>query len=138
MSHTRHTHEYLNTTLGKKIRIQRELVGLSQTDFGAHFGLNRIRIGQFEAGKRPVPASLLYQFATFFDVPLTHFFDLDETETPFGNSDLSREAWSLMRDFGAMHNPAVRKALADVVSRLAEIMDTPPEQAETHSTPKSE
>lgn len=118
MSHPRHQQDYINNALGKKLRLQREISNLSQEQLGEHFGLNRIRIGQFEAGKRPVPASLLYQFATFFNVPLTYFFDVQDAT----HDNLPHEAWRLMRDFGAMHNPQVRKALADVVARLAELM----------------
>lgn len=112
----------IDKTAGERLKLRRVLMGLSQHQLGERVGVSRIKIGQFERGKRSIPASLIYKFSDILKTDIGFFFQQDTTlGHPAVSDALSREALSLMRDYGALDNPEVRTAFARMMERVAQL-----------------
>lgn len=117
----------VNLKVGRRLRMKRKFLGLSQQALGNMIGVSRLVISHFEAGRRAIPASTLYKMATFFNVNISYFFEEnDAVKTDIPSLDvldplLTNEAISLLKDFGALRKPEVQKAFAAVVERAAEL-----------------
>lgn len=119
----------INIIVGQRLRLKRELLGMSQSALGKVLNVSRIKIGQFESGNSAVPASTLYELAEFLQVDVCFFFE-ETNETGhhapphFKELDplLNRESLSLLKDFGAMDDTDVRKKIAAVMERAAELI----------------
>ncbi|GAA3678227.1 MULTISPECIES: helix-turn-helix domain-containing protein [Acetobacter] len=91
--------ETIDAHVGKRIRLRRTLLGLSQEKLGEALGVTFQQIQKYERGTNRVGASRLYDIATALDVPISFFFDdmasppipgmpptgLAETRKPFGS-----------------------------------------------------
>lgn len=112
----------IDKTAGERLKLRRTLMGLSQHQLGERVGVTRIKIGQFETGKRSIPASLIYKFSDILKTDISFFFQQDAAAgQPTVPDVLSREALSLMRDYGALDNPEVRTAFARMMERVAQL-----------------
>lgn len=90
--------ETIDAHVGKRIRLRRTLLGLSQEKLGEALGVTFQQIQKYERGTNRVGASRLYDIATALDVPISFFFDdmlspakpgvrhqgFAETRKPFG------------------------------------------------------
>ncbi len=90
--------ETIDAHVGKRIRLRRTLLGLSQEKLGEALGVTFQQIQKYERGANRVGASRLYDIATALDVPISFFFDdmlppqkvslgnkgFAETRKPFG------------------------------------------------------
>ncbi|CEF54504.1 helix-turn-helix domain-containing protein [Acetobacter ghanensis] len=73
--------ETIDAHVGKRIRLRRTLLGLSQEKLGEALGVTFQQIQKYERGANRVGASRLYDIATALDVPISFFFD-DMTPLP--------------------------------------------------------
>lgn len=117
----------IDIILGRRLKFQRDIKGLSQEVLGARVGVSRIKIGHYEAGKSSVPSSVLHKLARVFDVEVSYFFQgLEEIqEDVIGNlakEELSRETMNLLKSIESMDSPEVRKRFAAVVERTAHLL----------------
>lgn len=71
----KHTANYIDIHVGKRIRKFRELKNVSQTELGAACGITFQQIQKYETGRNRVSASRLHQIATFLNVTIAAFFD---------------------------------------------------------------
>ncbi|MDE7547567.1 helix-turn-helix transcriptional regulator [Acetobacter fabarum] len=67
--------ETIDAHVGKRIRLRRTLLGLSQEKLGEALGVTFQQIQKYERGTNRVGASRLYDIATALDVPISFFFD---------------------------------------------------------------
>lgn len=78
--------ETIDAHVGKRIRLRRTLLGLSQEKLGEALGVTFQQIQKYERGANRVGASRLYDIATALDVPISFFFDdmlsTGESEVP--------------------------------------------------------
>ncbi|WP_331000078.1 helix-turn-helix domain-containing protein [Acetobacter garciniae] len=65
----------IDAHVGKRIRLRRTLLGLSQEKLGEALGVTFQQIQKYERGANRVGASRLYDIATVLDVPISFFFD---------------------------------------------------------------
>ncbi|AYD00641.1 helix-turn-helix domain-containing protein [Neorhizobium sp. NCHU2750] len=61
--------------VGRRIRLRRQQLRLSQTALGAGIGLSFQQVQKYERGLNRVSISVLYQIANVLDVPMAYFFD---------------------------------------------------------------
>lgn len=61
--------------VGARLRLRRNLLGLSQEQLGKAGGLTFQQIQKYERGTNRMGASRLFQFAKLLDVPVSYFFD---------------------------------------------------------------
>ena len=127
MAPTHKQKDPINITVGRRLRLKRELAGLSQSALGEVFGISRIKIGQYESGQSAIPASTLLKLSQFLNTDINFFFQSetgDSTLSEFISLDpvLNKESISLLRDFDTLDSPEVRKKFAAVMERTAELL----------------
>ncbi len=64
----------IDVHVANRLRIGRQLRGISQTALGAEIGVSFQQVGKYEKAKDRVSASRLYQCAKVLDVPVEYFF----------------------------------------------------------------
>ena len=68
-------------TLGERLRLAREYVGLKQEDVARHLGIPRSALSHMEAGQRKVDALELTRMARLYQRPIS-WFTGEEASTP--------------------------------------------------------
>ncbi len=83
-----------NTHLGKRLRMRRLSLGLTQTKVANAINVTFQQIQKYEKGTNGVSSSRLMQLSNFLKVPITYFYEdfpayKGETETANAPSDLN-------------------------------------------------
>jgi transcriptional regulator with XRE-family HTH domain len=115
----------IDVTVGKRIRLRRVQLGLSQTDLGKKLGVTFQQVQKYENGANRVSASRLYEISTALDVPIIFFFmdsghaslELAVAEQ-FDVPDL-KDGIHLMTAFRQIPNAAIRKSFIVLIETLA-------------------
>ncbi len=128
--------------VGRRLRLRRTLLGISQEKLGAAVGLTFQQIQKYERGANRVGASRLFEFSQILDTPISYFFDempkeVEKTRGAFakGVSDKGqveleedsmsrRETLELVRAYYKISNPAVRKRLYELIRSIGGIKKT--------------
>ncbi len=99
--------------VGSRIRHQRALAGLNQSQLAQRVGVTFQSIQKYERGSNRVSASRLQEIATVLGVPVSHFFEglaaTDRPPTPQGDLT-AREIHDLNAAFAAVKDKTVRRA----------------------------
>lgn len=133
--------------MGQRIKLQRNLAGLTQTDLADALRVTFQQVQKYERGVNRVSASRLRQIAARLGIDQSYFYDdreappaparpdrsaepgFSETQSPFatapgpdGHADLMsrRETIDLVGAYWRIGNPVHRKRLFDLVRSLAE------------------
>lgn len=107
--------------VGRRVRLRRTLLGLSQETLGACLDLSFQQVQKYEKGRNRVSASRLHQLGDVLDVPVSYFFDDMPGEGAASPSDdllARRETLELVRAYYGVGDPAVRRRLYDLVRAL--------------------
>ncbi len=118
----------ISQVVGRRIRLKRELMGLSQTELGKKIGASRIKIGKFEAGTSEIPASTLFKLSKLFNVDTCYFFEDGELKQAFKDlaeidPALNEESIALIKDFSSIENhPDLQKGIVDILCRAAQLL----------------
>jgi transcriptional regulator with XRE-family HTH domain len=92
MRHSSKKPNHVDQHVGKRLRLRRNLVELSQDDLGRRIGLTAQLIQKYEAGETRISASRLYEISAQLAVPITWFFEeLEEIKRPPAQLDHSLE-----------------------------------------------
>ena len=67
--------------VGKRLRLRRLLLGLSQDRLGQMIGLTFQQIQKYENGTNRISASRLWDIAVLLEVPISFFFEDMDQET---------------------------------------------------------
>ena len=86
--------ETFNAHLGRKLRMRRLSLGLTQTKVANAINVTFQQIQKYEKGTNGVSSSRLIQLSNFLKVPITYFFEdfsdnTDTTKNENDNSDLN-------------------------------------------------
>src|ERR1700761_7660569 len=73
----RRTHgpDPIDIHVGARLRLRRNLIGMSQEQLGKASGLTFQQIQKYEHGTNRMGASRLHQFARLLNIPVSWFFD---------------------------------------------------------------
>src|SRR5476651_2254037 len=76
----------IDTHVGKRLRLRRTMMGLSQEAVAKSVGITFQQVQKYEKGTNAMNANRLYEFAQFMHVPVAYFFDGLEraANTPMG------------------------------------------------------
>ena len=87
----------IDAHVGRRMRLRREALGLSQGRLGRHLGLTFSQVQKYEKGTNRIGAGRLYLLADFLEVPIRYFFeDLEGAPAAAnGNGRLSAEGAEL-------------------------------------------
>jgi transcriptional regulator with XRE-family HTH domain len=121
--------------VGSRIRLRRNMLGISQGELGAALGVTFQQIQKYESGANRIGASRLFDLVRVLDVPISYFFDGMPTAAggapgPEGAPDTAldhvngdtlrqRETLDLVRAYYCISDPAVRKRVMALLKSLA-------------------
>src|SRR5579872_4865318 len=120
--------------VGSRVRLRRNMLGLSQEKLGEAIGLTFQQVQKYERGANRVGASRLHELSRVLDVPVSFFFDdTDPVRAPaipggfaeppaeaFESDPLRRrESIELVEAYYAIDDVAVRRRLFDLAKALA-------------------
>lgn len=120
--------------VGSRIRLRRNMLGMSQEKLGENLGITFQQIQKYEKGTNRVGASRLQAISTILGVPVAFFFeDLPSqgaagefgfAEDPAAGQAIdfctSAEGLQLSRAFIRISDPKVRRRIIDLVKCLGE------------------
>jgi transcriptional regulator with XRE-family HTH domain len=140
----------IDVHVGKRLRLRRTLLGMSQERLGELLGLTFQQVQKYERGANRIGSSRLFELGQILDVPVSFFFDdmadaglmaqrglrmpgLAEEGSRFQHEteedDLPldrRETLELIRAYYRIGDPAVRKRLFELTKALAGRFDHDP------------
>jgi transcriptional regulator with XRE-family HTH domain len=119
----------IDIMVGKRIRLRRVQLGLSQTELGQKLGVTFQQIQKYENGANRVSCSRLYETATALEVPIDFFF-MDSARAglelavaeQFDVPEL-KDGIHLMTAFHKIPSGAIRKSFIAFVETLAGELD---------------
>ena len=141
----------IDVHVGKRLRLRRTLLGMSQEKLGELLGLTFQQVQKYERGANRIGSSRLFELGQILDVPVSFFFDdLPESAGPVGGYTIpglgeeraafehadealpldKRETLELVRAYYRIADPAVRKRLFELAKALANL-DGQPRPADT-------
>ena len=104
----------LNQHLGKKLRLRRTSLGLTQTQVAKAINVTFQQIQKYEKGTNGVSSARLLQLSSFLKVPIKYFFEdyQDFVSSNEENSSSKDVNYSfLLRIFGDLEPPQKEKLL---------------------------
>jgi transcriptional regulator with XRE-family HTH domain len=128
--------------VGSRVRLRRNMLGLSQEKLGEALGLTFQQVQKYERGANRIGASRLLELSRILDVPVSFFYDETDpvrapaipvgfSESPqegFDSDPLrKRETLELIEAYYEIEDAAVRRRLFDLAKSLAaaSTIDTP-------------
>ena len=133
-SRSQRSADSVDAHVGKQLRAQRTLQGMSQGKLGEALGLTFQQVQKYERGANRIGASRLYQLSKIFGVPVDYFFQ-DYSETLVRDSQLTgfsetgglpvkdplmrRETLELVRSYYGIKNAKARKAIFELIKAMA-------------------
>ena len=124
----------IDVQVGSRVRLRRNMLGLSQEKLGTAIGLTFQQVQKYERGANRIGASRLHELSRVLDVPVSFFFDdMDPVRAPaipggfaeppaegFESDPLRRrETVELVDAYYAVEDAAVRRRLLDLARALA-------------------
>ena len=118
----------LDILVGKRIRTQRLMRKMSQSELGKQLGITFQQIQKYESGVNRVGAGRLQTIAKIFDLPVSVFFGEDSAtqdasdatnETVLNFLNTAR-AVKLVKDFSRIKDPAIQQAVVALVEKIAD------------------
>jgi len=113
-------------TVGEKIRAQRIVRGLSQTELGNKVGITFQQIQKYEKGSNRVSAGRLKRIADILEVPVSFFFDgasgndatIKNINEGFSFLETAASV-RLVRAFAEIENQHIRSSIVTLVEGIA-------------------
>src|SRR5919107_569076 len=123
----------IDIQVGARLRLRRNMLGLSQEKLGEAIGLTFQQVQKYECGANRIEASRLHELSRVLDVPVSFFFDdTDPVRAPamggfaeppaevFETDPLrKRETMELVRAYFSIEDATVRRRLLDLAKALA-------------------
>ena len=121
-----------DTHVGKRVRMRRLMLDMSQTNLGEAVSLTFQQIQKYEKGTNRIGASRLQQISHILQVPISLFFEgapkLSGTRTKNGAapspsyvSDFlaTTDGLALTRAFTRIKDPTVRRCIVKLIQQIA-------------------
>jgi transcriptional regulator with XRE-family HTH domain len=120
--------------VGSRVRLRRNMLGLSQEKLGEAIGLTFQQVQKYERGTNRISASRLHNLSQVLDVPASFFFDdMDPVRAPAIPAGFAeppsealdsdplhkRETVELVGAYYRIDDPLVRRRLFDLAKALA-------------------
>lgn len=134
MADTKKKPNPIDVHVGSRVRLRRNMLGLSQEKLGESLGITFQQVQKYEKGTNRVGASRLQAISSILSVPVSFFFEdaPGEVQTGFAEDEStqyvvdfmnSAEGLQLNRAFVRVTDPKVRRKIVDLVKSLAEDED---------------
>ena len=108
----------LNQHLGKKLRLRRTSLGLTQTQVAKAINVTFQQIQKYEKGTNGVSSARLLQLANFLKVPIKYFFEdyQDFSSNQEASTDNKNLNYSYLSKLFGDLEPQQKQKLIDVLS----------------------
>jgi transcriptional regulator with XRE-family HTH domain len=128
----------IDVHVGSRVRLRRNMLGMSQTDLGDALGLTFQQVQKYERGANRVGASRLHELSLVLDVPIGFFYDdVDPVRAPaipkgdvpaIPENDLLRreETVELVTAYYRVKDAGIRRYLSNVAKALVASNNDPP------------
>ena len=121
----------IDVHVGGRIRLRRNMLGMSQERLGEQLGITFQQVQKYEKGTNRVGASRLQAISSILEVPVAYFFENAPGSTATGLAEehqpnyvvdflSSSEGLKLNRAFVRISDPKVRGRIIDLVRALAD------------------
>lgn len=132
----------VDTHVGKRLRLRRQMLGMTQQQIGDAVGIKFQQIQKYEQGTNRVSASRLYDIARAMSVDIAFFFsELEAADSPVDaplvgayqqgaiapDRFADKEAQTLIRCFFGIPEQS-RKHLLDLARSVSKVMPDSPEE----------
>lgn len=128
------TPHHVDQHVGRRLKLRRLLLGLSQERLGELLGLTFQQIQKYERGTNRLGASRLYEAARALSVDVSFFFEeldvlpdglaedaIDERDGPgCGPAERRRDTLELVRAFERIDDPELRRRVLDITKAVAD------------------
>jgi transcriptional regulator with XRE-family HTH domain len=107
--------------LGKRIRLRRVEIDISQTELGDKLGVSFQQVQKYEKGVNRVGAARLQQIASALDVPITFFYDGDGKSREVESLLFIDSSFSLrlLRAYSKIKDQAVQRQFVSLIENIA-------------------
>ncbi|PZP54207.1 MAG: transcriptional regulator [Micavibrio aeruginosavorus] len=105
--------EPADVLIGQRIRLRRNILGMTQSALAEQLGVSFQQIQKYETGKNKVYASKLYHIAQILKMPLTDFFE-EEKPRKKGMSDQKQAAFSSANPLLEPETPLLLRAYYEI------------------------
>jgi transcriptional regulator with XRE-family HTH domain len=123
----------IDVIVGKRIRLRRLQLSLSQTDLGQKLGVAFQQVQKYEKGTNRIGASRLQQISHILQVPVAFFFEgaptvhasrsdgMAEAPSPAYVSDFlaTSDGLALTKAFMRINDSKLRRRIVDLVEQIA-------------------
>lgn len=127
----------IDAHVGKRLRMRRTMMGLSQEALAKAVGITFQQVQKYEKGANAMNANRLYEFAKCMNIPVAYFFEglegpasnpvqttgFQEEGAAFEHAAPAvsdRESLEMMKAFKRIKEQPVRKRMADLVRAVAD------------------
>lgn len=124
----------IDSHVGSRIRLRRNMLGMSQEKLGEALGITFQQIQKYEKGTNRVGASRLQAIASILGVPAAFFFEDAPGQEPAGGRGFAEdssvayaaefcstaEGLQLNRAFARIADPKVRRRIIELVKSLSD------------------
>ena len=113
----------IDVHVGSRVRLRRNMLGLSQEKLGEAIGLTFQQVQKYERGANRVGASRLHELSRVLDVPVSFFFGAtdagsEDTRAILGFLDTSYSL-RLLRAFSRIPPGGIQRAVVELVESIA-------------------
>jgi len=88
--------DHFNIHLGKKLRLRRLSLGLTQTKVAEAINVTFQQIQKYEKGTNGVSSARLIQISNFLNVPINYFYEEYKDYKTFDNHEVKVEDYELL------------------------------------------
>jgi transcriptional regulator with XRE-family HTH domain len=111
--------------VGTRMRMRREMLGMSQGKLGKMLGLSFQQIQKYENGTNRIGAGRLQKIAQIFDVPVSFFFEGAPSDNILVSEDALEvlsavQGLSLLKAFMRVKDEETRRHIVGLVNRIAD------------------
>lgn len=132
---TKRDPNFVDAHVGNRVRLRRQLIGMSQEKLGELLGITFQQVQKYEKGSNRVSASRLHMMSKVLNVPIQFFFE--GLQEPAEGAEGFREGEAnaavdmcatpegvqLAKIMAEINNPSHRKLLVTIAKAVAESKD---------------
>ncbi len=115
--------DYRDEEIGRRVRVRRMQLGLSQTDLADSLGLSFQQVQKYEKGKNRIGAGRLERIAEFLKVPVSFFFGpmTGVQNENLAVMDFMNTAYSLrlLQAYSRIQDKKLQRALLELAEQVA-------------------
>ena len=126
MANTKKTPNPIDIEVGARVRLRRNMLGLSQEKLGESLGVSFQQVQKYEKGSNRISASKMQKISEVLKTPISFFFGADGSEQQAGFSENAESNYiadylstpddiQLFKAFAQIEDPKVRKNIINMV-----------------------